>query len=152
MAPAARKIKFKIEKSTKEPKSINPANSIFILYAPDTIKFRPNEFQFVFLKYSIRLPEVILSTFLITPALRDEGLKLTHHTNVNEDRRIRLEFFNKTLNKIFTLKKKSKITLFMTLNEGAKGFKTEFEFYFRQSFIFVFFYVQIHEFPFLSSE
>ena len=127
MALAARKIKFKIEKGTKKSKSINDANSIFVLYAPDTIKIRPNEFKFAFLKYSIHLPGDILSTFLITPALRDEGLKLTHHTNVNEDRRIRLELFNKTLNKTFTLKKRSKIALFMTLNEGTEGFKTEFE-------------------------
>ena len=124
---AARKIKLKIEKGTKKPKSINPANSIFILYAPETIKIKPNEFKFAFLKYSIHLPEDILSTFLITPALRDEGLRLTHHTNVNDDQRIRLELFNKTLNKTFTLKKKSRIALFMTLNEGTKCFKTGFE-------------------------
>ena len=127
MAPAARKIKFKIEKGTKKPKSINSANSVFILYAPEKIKIRPNEFKFAFLKYSIHLPEDILSTFLITPALRDEGLRLTHHTNVNEDRSIQLELFNKTLDKTFTLRKKSRIALFMTLNEGTEGFKTEFE-------------------------
>ena len=124
---AARKIKLKIEKGTKKPKPINSANSIFILYAPETLKIRPNEFKFTFLKYSIHLLEDILSTFLITPALRNKGLRLTHLTNVNDDQRIRLEIFNKTLSKTFTLKKKSKIALFMTLNEGTDGFKTEFE-------------------------
>ena len=58
-------------------------------------------------------------------SLRDEGMRLTHHTNVSDNQRIRLELFNKTFNKTFTLKKKTKIALFMTLNEGTEGFKTE---------------------------
>ena len=105
MASAARKIKFKIEKGSKRPKSINFANSIFMLYAPEAIRIHPNEAKFTFLKYSIHVPDNILSTFLITPALREEGFKLTHYTNVKVNERIRLEFINPAL-KTFTLKKK----------------------------------------------
>ena len=126
MALAARKIKFKIEKGSKRPKSINSANNIFALYAPETINIHPGQAKFAFLKYSIHVPDDILSTFLIMPALRKEGLKLAHHTDVNSDQRIRLEYINTTLKK-FTLKKNSKIALFMTLNEGSDWFKTEFE-------------------------
>ena len=125
MTLAARKINFKIEKSSKRPKSINFANTIYALYAPETIKIYPGEAKFVFLKYSIHVPDDVLSTFVIMPELRKEGLKLAHHTNVNVDQRIMLEYINPTL-KTFTLKKNSKIALFMTINEGNDVFKTEF--------------------------
>ena len=127
MALAARKIKFKIEKGTKRPKAIDGRNSIFILYSPEKIKIKPQKFTFAYLKYSIHLLEDILSAFLITPALRDEGLELSSSSNVNTNERIRLEFFNKTLDKTFTLRKKSRIALFMTLNEETAGLKAEFE-------------------------
>ena len=67
-------------------------NSIFLLYAHEKVN-------------SIHLPEDILSTFLIVPALRDKGFKLTNYSNVNSDERIGLEFFNKTYDKTFTLRK-----------------------------------------------
>ena len=127
MALAPRKIKFKIEKDSKRSRSLNSSNSIFAIYAPETIKIVPHTFKFAFLKYSTHIPDDILSTFLIMPSLREEGLKLTHYTNVNSSNRIRLEIFNNTTNKTFRLKKRTKIALFMTLNEGNEGFTTEYE-------------------------
>ena len=47
-------------------------------------------------------------------------------SEINTDTRICLKFFNKTLNTTFTLKKKSKIALFITLNEETPGLKTVF--------------------------
>ena len=105
MALAARKIKFKIEKGMKRPKTIDEKNSIFLLYAHEKVKIKPQEFKFAYLKFSIHLPEGILSPFLIVPALRDEGLELTNYSNINSNKRIRLEVFNKTYDKTFTLKK-----------------------------------------------
>ena len=127
MAVAARTIKFKIEKGYKRPKALDSRNSLFQIYSPELIKIRPGETQFVFLKYSIHLPDHILTTFLINPSLGNEGLQLTRYTNTNIDERIRLEFFNKTHNKTFNLKKNSKIALFMMLNEETAGLKKEFE-------------------------
>ena len=124
---AARKIKLKIEKGAKRPTSIDKKNAIIILYSHEKMKIRRREYKFTHLKYSIYLPEDILSTFLITPALRDEGLQLTSHSDVNKNERIRLEFFNKTYDKTFTLRKKLKITIFMTLNKETADSKTEFE-------------------------
>ena len=60
------------------------------------------------------------------PNLKKEGLKLIHHTETNNEQRIRLEYVYPTL-KTFTLKKNSKIALFMTLNEGNETFKKEIE-------------------------
>ena len=79
-----------------------------MLYAHEKTKIKPQEFKFAYLKFSIHLPEDIISTFLIVPALRDEGLELTNYSNVNSDERIRLEFLNKTYDKTFTLRKKSR--------------------------------------------
>ena len=60
------------------------------------------------------------------PNLKKEGLKLNYHTETNIDQRIRLEYVNPTL-KTLTLKKNSKIALFMTLNKGNEIFKKQLE-------------------------
>ena len=49
MALAARRIKFKIEKGTKRPKAIDEKNSVFILYASEKLKIKPQEFKFAYL-------------------------------------------------------------------------------------------------------
>ena len=108
MAVAARTIKFKIEKGYKRPKALDSRNSLFQIYSPELIKIRPGENQFVFLKYSINLPDDILTTFLINPSLGNEGLQLTRYTNTNIDEKIRLEFFNKTQIRHLTLKRTPK--------------------------------------------
>ena len=127
MAVATRTIKFVIEKGYKKPTPLDGRNSEFQIYSPELIKIRPGDTKYVFLKYSIHLPSDILTTFLIQPSLGNEGLQLIHYTETNRDERIRLEFFNKTHNKIFTLKKNSKIALFMMLNEETAGLKKVFE-------------------------
>ena len=60
------------------------------------------------------------------PNLKKEGLKIISQSETNTDLRIRLEYVNPTL-KTFTLKKNSKIALFMTLNEGHESFKKKIE-------------------------
>ena len=126
MASAAISITFKIEKKITRPKPIKKANTIYALYAPETIRIHPGEAKLVYLKFSVHVPTDILTTFLIMPNLKKEGLKLNHHTETNIDQRIRLEYINPTL-KNFTLKKNSKIALFITLNEGNEIFKKRFE-------------------------
>ena len=126
MASAARSITFKIEEKSTRPKPINKANTIYALYAPETIRIHPGKAKLVNLKFSVHVPTDILTKFLIMPNLKTEGLKLNHHTENNIDQRIRLEYINPTL-KTFTLKKNSKIALFMTLNEGNEIFKKQFE-------------------------
>ena len=127
MAVATRTIKFKTEKGYKRPKALGSRNSLFQICSPELINIRPGEIKFIFLKYSIHLPDDILTTFLITPSLGNEGLQLTHYTNKNIDEKIRLKIFNKMHNNIFTRKKNSKIALFKMLNEETAGLKKEFE-------------------------
>ena len=85
MAVATRKIKLKIEKGYKRPKALDSINSLFQIYSPELIKIKSGETKFVFLKYSIHLPDDILTTFLINPSLGNEGLQLTHYTTTNID-------------------------------------------------------------------
>ena len=127
MALAARKIKFKIEKGSKRPLPLNFANSILAIYAPETIKIEPQTCKIAYLKYCIHHPEDMLSTFLIATELRAAGLKLMHYSNVNSDIRIRLELFNESTHKTFKLKRRTKIAIFMMINEGTECFKKEYE-------------------------
>ena len=126
MAAATRTIKFSIEKGHKKLKAVDSRNSLSQIYSPESIKIRPGEIKSLILKYSIHLPDDILTTFLINPNLGKEGLQLTRYSETNTDTRISLEFFNKTHHKPFTLKKTSKIALFMTLNEETAGLKKVF--------------------------
>ena len=123
---AKRSIKFVIEKGTKRPKTLDSRNTTFQIYSPESIKIRPGDTKRVILNYSIHLPNDIHATFLVAPGLGKEGLQLIKQSEINTDTRICLEFFNKTLNTTFTLKKKSKIALFTTLNEETPGLKTVF--------------------------
>ena len=59
------------------------------------------------------------------PSLKKEGLKLIGQNN-ESNQRVRLQYFNPTL-KTFTIKKKLKIAIFMTLNEGNESFKKKIE-------------------------
>ena len=121
-----RSIKFIIENGTKRPKAMDSRNSCFQIYSPERFKIAPGETKRIILNYSIHLPEDILSTFLVTPHL-GKGLQLIRHSETNCDTRIYLEFFNKTLHTTFKCAKKSKIALFMTLNEETAGLKTVFK-------------------------
>ena len=126
MSSAARNIKFVIESGSRAPKQINKENAIFALYAPETIRIYPGEAKFIYTKFSVYAPTDILTTFLIMPKLKKEGLKLINQTETNTDQRIRLKYVNPTL-KTFILKKHSKIALFMILNEGHESFKKKNE-------------------------
>ena len=127
MAAATRTIKFSIEKGHKKSKALDSRNSLFQIYSHKSIKIRPGEIKRLILKCSIHLPDDILTTFLINPNLGKEGLQLTRYSETNTDTRILLEFFSKTHRKTFTLKKNSKIALFMTLNEETAGLKKAFD-------------------------
>ena len=121
-----RTIKFNIERGTRRPKAMDNRNTCFQIYSPEYFKVMPGKTKRIILNYSIHLPQNILTTFLVAPALRKEGLQLTRYSDVNSDTRIYLEFFNKTLHTVFNVRKKSKIALFMTINEETAGLKTVF--------------------------
>ena len=114
-------IKFTIEKGIRAPKEINKEKTVFSVFIPEKTIIKPGETKFVYTKFSVSTPEDILTTFIITPDLKTNGLKLTGQLN-EEGQRIRLEYFNKTL-KTFILRRNLPIAIFMTLNEGNKSFK-----------------------------
>ena len=122
---SARTIKFTTEKGSRVPKEINKQNTIFAIFAPERITIYPGQTVFIHTKFSINCPDDILTTFLIMPNLKTEGLKLIRQ-NYESNQRVRLEYFNPTL-KPFTIKKNLKIAIFMTINEGNESFKKKIE-------------------------
>ena len=121
----ARSVKFIIEKGSRAPKEINKQNTIFVIFAPERVTIYRGQTIFIYTKFAVNYPEDILATFLITPNLKTEGLKLIRQ-NHERNQRVMLEYLNPTL-KTFTIKKPLKIAMFMTLNEGNKSFKKKIE-------------------------
>ena len=121
----ARSIKFTIEKGIRVPKEINRQKTIDAVFAPERLTIYPGQMIFIYTKFAVTYPDDILTTFLIMPSLKKEGLKLIGQNN-ESNQRVRLEYFNPTL-KTFTIKKKKKIAIFMTLNEGNESFKEKIE-------------------------
>ena len=121
----ARNIKFANEKGSRAPKEINKQNTIFAIFTLERITIYPGQTIFIYTKFAVNYPEDILVTFLIMPNLKTEGPKLIGQ-NHESNQRVRLEYFNPTL-KTFIIKKKLKIAIFMTLNEGNESFKKKIE-------------------------
>ena len=117
----ARSIKFTIEKGIRAPKEINKQKTIYAVFAPERLTIHPGQTIFIYTKFAVTYPDDILTTFLIMPSLKKEGLKLIGQNN-ESNQRVRLEYFNSTL-KTFTIKKKLKIAIFMTLNEENESLK-----------------------------
>ena len=99
----ARSIKFTIEKGIHAPKEINKQKTIFAVFAPKRLSIYPGQTIFIYTKFAVTYPDDILTTFLIMPSLKKEGLKLIGQNN-ESNQRVRLEYFNPTL-KTFTIKK-----------------------------------------------
>ena len=99
----ARSIKFIIEKGSRAPKEINKQNTIFVIFAPERVTIYPGQTIFIYSKFTVNYLEDILTTFLIMPNLKTEGLKLIGQ-NHERNQRVRLEYFNPTL-KTYTIKK-----------------------------------------------
>ena len=101
---AKRRIKFTIEKGSRAPKEINKEKTVFVLFTPEKIIIQPGETKFIYTKFAVSAPNDILTTFVVMPILKINGLKLTEQLN-EQGQRVRFEYFNLSL-KTFTLKKK----------------------------------------------
>ena len=118
-----------MEKGSKKPKPINEENTAFALYSPKRIKMNVGDFKYKIMDFAVDVPKDILSTFLIVPSLKVEGLQLTYHTNIGCGDKIRFELFNKNHEKKIDIKKREKLALFMTINDGAENFQTRYEYF-----------------------
>ena len=127
MATSARFITFTVEKGKKNLKSINEENTVYVLYAPERIKMNAGDLRYVVMDFAADLPKGIMGTFLIVPSLRVEGLDLTYNTNPGCGNKIRFELFNKNHSRKIDVKKREKLALFMTINEGTERFQTKYE-------------------------
>ena len=118
---AKRSIKFTIEKGSRAPKDISKEKTVFVVFAPEKTTIQPGETKFIYTKFAVSAPNDILTTFIIMPILKINGLKLTGQLN-EEGQRVKLEYFNPTF-KTITMKKNLAIAIFMTLNEGNESKK-----------------------------
>ena len=119
-------------KKEKKPKPITEFNTVYALYAPEIIKLNAGDFKYVVMDFSLTLPEHIIGTFLIIPSLTIEGLKLSNYSFPQYGGKVRFELFNQNHTKKRGIKKRDKLAMFMTINEGTEHFQTRYE-TFRQS-------------------
>ena len=127
MAQTLRNITVTTEKGIKRPKSINKHNTIIALYSPERIKINAEDFRYVNMNCSIELPDRIIGHFILLPSLRDDGFELTLNRSNPDGRKVQFELLNKNHSKKISVRKKDKLAIFMSINEGTENFKIKYE-------------------------
>ena len=133
------KIEFIYDKTTRRPKRLE--NNVFILYTPEKIRLQPGEVKEVNMKLKLKISRNIIGTCILLQTFSNHGLKLlnSNTTAKSENNKIlqnhltqegdnddlppwflSFELYNKSLNKIFQIRKKQEIGYFIILNDAAK--------------------------------
>ena len=79
-------IEFIYDKTLKRPKKLQ--NNVFVLYLPERIRLQLEEFKKVDMKLSIRLPEQIITSWVLKPSFSENGLKLENCQYISADNNI----------------------------------------------------------------
>ena len=127
MAQTLRNITVNTDEGIKRPKLINKHNTIIALCSPEGIKMNAGDFRYVNMNCSTELPDGIIGTFILLPSLRDEGLELALHNSNPDSRKVQFELLNKNHSRKIRIRKRDKIAMFMTLNDGTENFKMKYE-------------------------
>ena len=114
-------------------------NNVFVLYSPERIRLQPGEFKKLEIKLSIRLPEQITTAFTLLPSFSKNGFKLENCQHISADNilinfnqpidltwKVQLELVNRSMNTVFSIRKKQEISYITTLNEGIEQLKILF--------------------------
>ena len=133
----------------KRPKRLE--NNVFILYAPERIRLQPGEIKEVNMKLKLKISRNIIGTCILLQTFSNHGLKLLNsntiaqsennkilqnHLNRDEDDDdddnlppwlLSFELFNKSLNKIFQIRKKQEIGYFIIVNDAGKEIRHSFK-------------------------
>ena len=133
------KIEFIYDKTTRRPKRLE--NNVFILYTPERIRLQPGEVKEVNMKLKLKISRNIIGTCILLQTFSNHGLKLLNSNTIakSENNRIlqnhltregdnddlppwflSFELYNKSLNKIFQIRKKQEIGYFIILNDAGK--------------------------------
>ena len=110
-------ISFNVEKGYRAPKELNKENASFVIFCPETVTIKPSEQTYIHLKFSVEIPNELLTTYVEISKLKEKGVKIIGQVN-EQNRRVRLEYFNKG-NKDFIIKKNEPIAIFTIINTGS---------------------------------
>ena len=133
------KNEFICDKITRRPKRLE--SNVFILYSPERIRLQPGEVKEVNMKLKLKISRNIIGTCILLQTFSNHGLKLLHSNTFAQSENNRIlqnqltregdnddlppwflsfELYNKSLNKIFQIKKKQEIGYFVMLNDAGK--------------------------------
>ena len=140
------KIEFIYDKTVRRPKRLE--NNVFILYAPERIRLQPGEVKEVNMKLKFKISRNTIGTCILLQTFSNHGLKLLNadtiaqsennkilqnHLNQDEDEDnlppwfLSFKLYNKSLNKIFQIRKKQEIGYFVILNDAGKEIRHSFK-------------------------
>ena len=140
------KIEFIYDKTVRRPKRLE--NNVFILYAPERIRLQPGEVKDVNMKLKLKISRNIIGTCILLQTFSNHGLKLLNSNTIAQSENNRIlqnhlsgegdnddlppwflsfELHNKSLNKIFQIRKKQEIGYFIILNDAGKEIRHSFK-------------------------
>ena len=108
-------VEFTYDKTLKQPKRIQ--NNMFALYSSEKIKTKPEESNKIDMKLSICLPEQTVTTWILLPTFRKNGLKLENCQYISKDSsiincnqplnlswKLQLDLLNRSMNTNFSIR------------------------------------------------
>ena len=110
-------ISFHVEKGYRAPEELNKENTSFVIFCPKTVTIIPSKQTYIHLKFSVEIPNDLLTTCIETSKLKEKGVKIIGQVN-EQNRRVRLEYFDKG-NKELLIKKNEQIAIFTIINTGS---------------------------------
>ena len=140
------KIEFIYDKTIRRPKRLE--NNVFILYSPERIRLQPGKVKEVNMKLKLKISRNIVGTCILLQTFSNHGLKLLYSNTIAQSENNRIlqnhltregdnddlppwflsfELYNKSLNKIFQIRKKQEIGYFIILNDAGKEIHHSFK-------------------------
>ena len=140
------KIEFICDKTVRRPKRLE--NNVFILYASERIQLQPDEIKEVNMKLKLKISRNIIGTCILLQTFSNHGLKLLNSNTIAQSENNKIlqnhldrdedddnlppwllsfKLHNKSLNKIFQIRKKQEIGYFIILNNAKKEIRHSFK-------------------------
>ena len=130
-------VEFTYDKTLKQHKRIQ--NNMFALYSSEKIKTKPEESNKIDMKLSICLPEQTVTTWILLPTFRKNGLKLENCQYISKDNsiincnqplnlswKLQLDLLNRSMNTNFSIRQKLEIAFIVPLNKGLNQLKVKY--------------------------
>ena len=128
-------VEFTYDKTLKQPKRIQ--NNMFALYSSEKIKTKPEESNKIDMKLSICLPEQTVTTWILLPTFRKNGLKLENCQYISKDNsiincnqplnlswKLQLDLLNRSMNTKFNMLE-TRNSIYRTIKQRVKPIKSQ---------------------------